>query len=164
LVPLTHPPKPGHEDKTHLYVHEPSQRRFYLRFEDGVLTGYSADDGFGDMSSKAVIETRGYRLGETIRQWLLFWSLIGWLMTFIVGTVVSRFRPIAARTLLVLASACTLCWFLNPAYTTIRSAIASNDNLGWAMIMLAASAGFSFAAEYANRNLVARRGASGESS
>jgi len=36
-------------NSTHVYVHEPSHRTFYLRFEDGVLLGFRSDHSPDDI-------------------------------------------------------------------------------------------------------------------
>jgi hypothetical protein len=141
LSPLTGRSERGLEDKTHIYVHEPSQRGFHLRFEDGVLMGFEFSQGSDDIDPGVVLETRGYLVGESIRKGILSWALFAWLVALVVGIARPRFRPHVARILLVVAAICAACWFLDPGYSPTWEGVASDDNLVWASILLILSIG-----------------------
>lgn len=141
LTPISGRSEGELEDKTYIYVHEPSQCRFHLRFEDGALMGLSVQHGPDDIEPGVVLETRGYLIGESIRKFILSWSLFGWLVAVVVGIARPRFRPIVARILLVFAAICAACWFLKPGYSLTWNGVTSNDSLAWALILLVLSIG-----------------------
>ena len=94
---------------THTFYHAPSQRFFYLRFEDGVLKGSRSNHGSADIKTTIVLESRAYLLGESVRKTILRICILLWPVVLIAGLAVRQLRSTAPVLLVVLAGLCGLC-------------------------------------------------------
>jgi hypothetical protein len=144
VTELTDATAPKYAEMTHSYLHEKSQRMFYLRFQDGKLLGSKSNHGSGDVDTGIVLETPAFMRTEAGRSSVLFGSLILWCIALLSAICSRRFRRNAAVILVVLSMACGLCWFLAPNYSPTVQGISSNDNLATFVFMLICSLVFSF--------------------
>jgi len=145
-----HTETPDLAQMTHTFYHNPSQRTFYLRFEDDRLMGHTSHWSSSEVQTGVVLETPEYLLSEQVRGQVLGISLLGWLISLAAGLFFRRLRRMAGVALPILAGLCGLCWFLSPAYSPTWSGICSNDMLALAAFMLVISMAFGL--------LVARNG------
>jgi hypothetical protein len=124
---------------THMYCHPESQRRFKLRFDEGVLMGFSGGHSSGSIDTGVVLESAQYLAGEKVRGWTLLLCLQGWVITLILSVIWQRARRTLASLLVAFAVGCFLGWFLAPNYSPTLRGIGSNDLLAWGGFLLGAS-------------------------
>jgi hypothetical protein len=142
VTELTDVTDPKYAEMTHSYLHEKSQRMFYLRFQDGKLLGSKSNHGSGDVDTGIVLETPAFMMTEAVRSSVLLGGQILWCIALLSAIFSRRFRLNAAVILVVLSMACGLCWFLAPNYSPTVQGISSNDNLATFVFMLICSFGF----------------------
>jgi hypothetical protein len=124
---------------THMYCHPASQRRFKLRFDEGVLKGFRGGHGSGSIDTGVVLESAQYLAGEKVRGWTLLLCLSGWVVTLILSVIWQRARRILASLLVAFAVACFLACFLAPNYPPTLQGVSSNGMLAWGAILLLVS-------------------------
>ena len=141
------------------WVDPQSGRSFRLSFHDGQWTGYNTSWG-ADANLAPVPPPRAiYADGrEQVRNLIVAYGPLFWLLSLLLLAALAALRVILrlaglppyaeglqphcqflADALLALAILCTLAWLVSPGYSITFSGVTSNDNLAWAVIMLAIS-------------------------
>ena len=133
---LQNPKGPDQKGMTHYFYHAPSQRVFYLWVQNGELRGFNSNYGYADIKSDVVLETPPFIAGESIRNSILGLAILLWIVSFIAGIFMLKFRQYVGAVLIFLSIICGLCWFLAPNYLPTMQGIFSNDNLAAALFML----------------------------
>jgi hypothetical protein len=142
VTELTDVTDPKYAENTHSYLHEKSQRMFYLRFQDGKLLGTKSNHGSGGVDTGIVLESPAFIRTEAVRSSVFLVALILWCIALLSAICSRRFRRNATLILVVLSMACGLCWFLAPNYSPTMQGISSNDNLATFVFMLICSLAF----------------------
>lgn len=140
-------------EKTHLFFHEKSQRKFYLRFENGLFVGYGSSHGNHDIDTGVVLESHEYLMGENVRRATLLVVLLVWGVTLLLSIFLKKIRSNAAAVLIFTSILSGLCWFLSPGYTPTFYGVVRNDSLCFFLVMFAVSISFFFA----NRTVSCRK-------
>jgi uncharacterized membrane protein YphA (DoxX/SURF4 family) len=124
---------------THSYCHPASQRRFKLRFDDGVLMGFSGGHSSGSIDTGVVLESAQYRAGESVRRWVLLLCLSGWVVTLVLCVVCGFWRRSLSSVLVGFAVLCLVGWYLAPNYSPTIKGMGSNDLLAWGGLLVGVS-------------------------
>lgn len=145
---------PKYAEKTHLFFHEKSQRKFYLRFDDnGLLVGSVSNHGSDDIDTGVVLESDEYLMGENVRRATLLLALLVWCIILFLSIFLKSIRNNAAAVLIFTSILSGLCWFLSPGYTPTFYGVVRNDSLCFFLVMFAVSISFFFA----NRTVSCRK-------
>ena len=134
---------PKYANKTHLFFHKESQRKFFLRFEDGLLMGCQSH-GSSDIDTSVVLESDKYLKSELVRKAILKIALLAWCLILVLSVLRRSIWSHAAVALIFTSLLSGLCWFQAPNYPPTLRGVTSNDNLFFFVIMLAISIGFVF--------------------
>lgn len=141
------------------WVDPQSGRSFRLSFRDGQWTGYNtgwgADAGLPPVPPPRAIYADGR---EQVRKLVVGYGPLFWLLSLLLLAALAALRAILrlaglppyakglqphcqflADALVALAILCTLAWLVNPAYSITVKGVTSNDNLAFAVILLAIS-------------------------
>jgi len=138
------------------WVDPQSGRSFRLSFHDGQWTGYNTHWGnLPPVPPPRAIYADGR---EQVRKLIVGYGPLFWLLSLLLLAALAALRAILrlaglppypkglqphcqflADALVALAILCTLAWLVNPAYSITVNGVTSNDNLAWAVIILAIS-------------------------